>query len=192
MNDVQTQKEALRAEAKRARGLMSLSGDEQERLCTLFFENVPLSEKTVIAAYWPKGRELDTQVLMDAIIKRGYWVALPVIEKDSLVLKFARWHEGIDMSSGAFGVSHPVINDQTEWLEPDVFLVPMLAFDRRGSRLGYGGGYYDATLAAYRERKDVLAVGLAYAKQACLFNLPNEAHDVRMDWIVTEQGVFSF
>ena len=58
--------------------------------------------------------------------------------------------------------------------------------------LGFGGGYYDATLADFRLRKKILAVGVAYAQQACLFNLPSEDHDVRMDWVITQQQAYSF
>ena len=65
--------------------------------------------------------------------------------------------------------------------------MPLLAFDRRGHRLGYGEGYYDATLADLRARKKVIAVGLAYAQQAILFNLPAEDHDQPLDWIITPQ-----
>lgn len=191
-DNLKIQKEGLRAEAKRARGMMSLDSSQQERLCDVFLEHIPLSKDAVISSYWPKGRELDTLPLMDRLIEAGHKVALPVIEKDIRVLKFARWYDGVDLTTGLFDVAHPVIDDETEWLEPDVFILPLLAFDRQGRRLGYGGGYYDATLAACKEQKDILAVGLAYAKQACLFNLPSEEHDIRMNWIVTEQSAQSF
>ncbi len=195
MNDndnIDIKKQALRAEAKRTRGLLSLNAEEQESLCSIFFDHIDIDENTIVAAYWPKGRELDTLMLIDAIIEKGAKVTLPVIEKDSRILKFARWHEGIDMTTGMFDVSHPVIDDDTQWLEPDIFLVPLLAFDRRGYRLGYGGGYYDSTLTEYKNSKEITAVGLGYAKQACLFSLPTEEHDVKMDWIITEQNATRF
>ena len=191
-DDLKSKKESLREEAKRARGLMSLSAEEHEQLCSYFFDNVQISDGGVVAAYWPKGRELDTHFLIDHCLDRGLQVALPVIEDDNHVLKFAAYNHGDDLTTGKFGVCHPVLDDNTKWLEPDVFLVPLLAFDRRGNRLGYGGGYYDATLAHYKDKKEILAVGLGYAKQACLFNLPAEEHDIAMDWIITEQGAQSF
>ena len=86
----------------------------------------------------------------------------------------------------------PVVHEGTQWLEPDVVIVPLLAFDRRGYRLGQGGGYYDATLADLRAKKNIIAVGLAYAQQACLFNLPVEEHDQKLDWVVTPQGAQEF
>ena len=74
-------------------------------------------------------------------------------------------------------------------LEPDIFIVPMLSFDRRGYRLGQGGGYYDATLSAYRKKKSVQAIGIGYAAQAVLFTLPVELHDQKMDWILTPKTI---
>lgn len=191
-SNLKIQKEGLRAEAKRARAMMSLDASEQERLCDLFFDNISLNKGAVISSYWPKGRELDTLPLMDRLIEAGYMVSLPVIEKDTRILKFARWHSDVEMTMGLFDVAHPVMGDSTEWLDPDVFILPLLAFDRQGTRLGYGGGYYDATLEHYKTQKDILAVGLAYAKQACLFNLPAEDHDMSMNWVVTEQSAQLF
>lgn len=187
-----TMKTALRAEAKRARGLLSLSASEQDALCNFFHDNIPLKENAIIGSYWPTGRELDTSVLMHSLIEKGHVVALPVIEKGSRVLKFTEWQDDIDLEVGPYGIHQPKGSENTVWLEPDVFLVPLLAFDRKGYRLGYGGGYYDTTLSALKEKKDILAIGLAYAQQACLFNLPVEDHDVKMDWIVTEQGAQRF
>lgn len=191
-DDLKIKKQALRAEAKRARGLMSLNADGQKQLCDNFFNAVPLSKDMVIGAYWPKGRELDTHILMDECLDRGHVVALPVIEDDTRILKFARWHSGIDIEHGKYNIGQPVADTNTQWLEPDIFLVPMLAFDRRGYRLGFGGGYYDTTLHHYKDKKDILIVGLAYAQQACLFNLPAEEHDIKMDWLITEQDALSF
>lgn len=191
-HNLKIQKDGLRAEAKRARGMMSLDAEGQMRLCDVFLDYIPLKDGAVVSCYWPKGRELDTFPLMERLIENGYIVALPVIEKSSRVLKFVRWDASVEMVSGLFDVAHPIIHDDTQWLVPDVFILPLLAFDRQGTRLGYGGGYYDATLEAYQQKKDILAVGLAYAQQACLFNLPAEKHDVRMDWVVTEHGAQSF
>ncbi len=188
MDDVKSSKNSLRAEAKRARGLLSLDSHQHDSLCSNVFNNINIDENIVVAAYWPKGRELDTSILIDECLKHGCKVSLPVIDTNSRVLKFANYNHDINLVSGQFDVLHPVIDDNTEFVNPDVIFVPMLAFDRRGYRLGYGGGYYDATLSHFRNEKEVIAVGLAYAKQACLFNLPTEDHDIKMDWIITEQS----
>lgn len=191
-DDLKIQKQALRAEAQRARGFMSLDIDAQKELCSNFFKSIDLSSSPVIAAYWPKDRELDTQVLIDECLGRGFTVCLPVIEGDERILKFAKFGHNIDLVKGRFGVCHPVLDENPEWLEPDIFFVPMLAFDRSGYRLGFGGGFYDATLAHYAAKKSIMAVGLAFAKQACLFGLPREDHDVKMDWIITERSAQKF
>jgi 5-formyltetrahydrofolate cyclo-ligase len=188
-DDIKARKQMLREEAVRTRGLLSLSNDELSQFSRLFFDNIPLAEDAIVAGYWPMDREFDVRLVLEEILSKGVRVVLPVVEK---VLRFARCHQDIDLVVGAYGINHPVMNEDTEFLDPDVVIVPMLAFDRRGGRLGFGGGYYDATLADFRLRKKILAVGVAYAQQACLFNLPSEEHDVRMDWVITQQQAYSF
>ncbi len=190
--DLKIKKQALRAEAKRARGLLSLDLGGYNNLCNNFFDNIDITKDTVIAAYWAKERELDVGALIDKFLEIGANVSLPVIEKGSKILKFAKYDNNIDLVEGAFGIAQPVIDENTKWLEPDIFLLPLLAFDRKGNRLGFGGGYYDATLSYYKSKKPIIAVGMAYAQQACLFNLPVEDHDIKMDWVVTEQSAVCF
>ncbi len=192
VEDFKVKKDALRAEAVRARGLLSLNASEHKCLCDNFFSNIKIDNKTIVAAYWAKDRELDTQILIDECLDRNITLALPVIEEGSRILKFTKYDNKIEMVSGKYGIAHPVINDNTQWLEPDIFLVPLLAFDRKGNRLGFGGGFYDATLSYYKEKKNISVVGLAYAEQACLFNLPTEGHDVKMDWVITQQSALDF
>jgi 5-formyltetrahydrofolate cyclo-ligase len=191
MNEnLKAQKNLMREQAKRTRGVLnSLDSQQQKKLGQNFFDNIEVSEDVCVASYWSVDRELDTSILMDELLDRGVKVALPIVEKGSRFLNFAQWKADTPMSIGAYNIPQPEIDEKTVWLEPDIFLVPMLAFDRRGNRLGYGGGYYDFTLAEYRNKKNVLAVGLAYAEQACLFNLPTEEHDQKMDWIITEQSI---
>ncbi len=192
MNDVKTKKETMRSQAKRARGLLSLDIGECKSLCSNFFSNIETNKNTVVAAYLPIERELDTHPLIDELLDKGITVALPVIQNNSRILKFVEFTNDTQLTKGKLNTCHPVINDQTQYLLPDIFIVPLLAFDRRGNRLGFGGGYYDATLAHYKKDKDIIAVGLAYAEQACLFNLPSEDHDIKMDLIITPQGTHSF
>ncbi len=193
MSDNMTaKKDVLRAEALRARGLLSLSSGEDELFRKLFFGNLKPKEGQIIAAYWPKGREFDTQSVVDECLERGLKIALPIVQKDSRILKFALWDQSIDLIKGEYGILHPVLDESTEFVSPDIFLVPLLAFDRRGYRLGFGGGYYDATLAFYQDEKEISTVGVAYAQQACLFNLPTENHDIKMDWIITQQNAHKY
>ncbi len=114
------------------------------------------------------------------------------MQKDSRVLKFAAWDDRMALKASAFGIMEPVTNNLTEWVEPDIVVVPMLAFDRRGYRLGHGYGYYDVTLADLKTRKAILSVGVAYGQQAVLFNLPAEDHDQKMDIIITPSNVYDF
>lgn len=185
---IKEQKDQLRAEAKRARQLFSLSSHDIEQLSDNFFDSITIADDSIIGAYWPTQREIDITFLIDDIIQKDITLALPVIQKSSRLLRFAQWDGKTELRTGEYGILQPAVDGTTQWLDPDIFLVPLLAFDQRGNRMGYGGGYYDTTLSHYRSQKQVAAVGMGYAKQACLFNLPTEEHDQKMDWIVTEQS----
>lgn len=182
----------MRREALRQRAGMSADADALEAFTALFFRSVPLTAGLSVAAYWPKEREFDVGPVIEEVLNRGFGLCLPVVEKNSKILTFAAWDGRETLVKGAFGVMQPPLNDDARRVEPDVVIVPLLAFDRRGFRLGYGGGYYDATLAHLRTRKRVLAVGAGYAQQACLFNLPADAHDVRLDMVITPQQAYSY
>lgn len=179
----------MREEAKRHRARIEPGTENPEDAATLFFNHINNLDGRVVAAYWPKGDEFDTGPILEGLLERGVTCALPVVQKDSKVLKFARWDESVELKKGAYGITEP---DSTEWVEPDIVIVPMLAFDWRGGRLGYGGGYYDATLADLRANKDIVAIGVAYALQACLFNVPTEEHDERLDWVITPKDARRF
>lgn len=182
-------KETLRLEAIRHRDRIDPGSEDADEAAVLFFENVKPRKGQVVALYWAKGKEFDCGALTERLLKEGFVCCLPVVQKDSRVLKFARWDESVTLVEGPFGVMQP---GGDKWLEPDIVVVPLLAFDRHGYRLGYGGGYYDATLQDLRKRKKVTAVGMGYAQQAVLFNLPREEHDQKMDWIITTQKAQSF
>lgn len=185
-------KTILRTEAMRHRARLDPRIENIDAVTEKFFLTVAPAQGQVIAAYWPKDREFDTRALLDELIKRGFTCALPVMQKDSRVLKFAKWNDKLPLKESAFGIMEPAENNLVEWVEPDIVITPMLAFDRQGSRLGHGYGYYDATLSDLRARKKITAVGVAYGQQACLFNLPSEPHDEKMDVIITPAGVHDF
>ncbi len=182
-------KATLREEAIRFRNSISPFSENAEQVVTEFFECLNPQPGQVVALYWTKGREFDSGPLLHELLKLGITCALPVIQKNSKELKFARWDESMPLVPGLFDIMQPAVNDKTVWVDPDIVVVPLLAFDRQGHRLGYGGGYYDATLEALRTRKTIQAVGIGYSAQAVLFNLPAEEHDQKMDWIITPNKV---
>jgi 5-formyltetrahydrofolate cyclo-ligase len=138
-----------------------------------------------VSGYWPVQDELDPRPLMLALAARGAQLALPVAEARGRPLRFRAWRPDDPLAPGALRIPEPLASAPE--VLPDLVLVPMLAFDRRGFRLGYGAGFYDRTLALVRATKPVLAVGLAYAAQES-DAVPVGTHDEPLDWVVTEAG----
>lgn len=191
-NTSMTQKDDLRREARRHRDRIDPGSETAEEAARLFFQKIPLKPNQIVSAYWPKGREFPTFDILAGVIERGMTCALPVMRGESRVLSFAVWHDGDPLSEGSFGILQPPATEETQWVEPDILIVPLLAFDRRGHRLGSGMGYYDSTLAALRTKKPILAVGLAWAQQAVWFNLPAEPHDQPLDYVITPMQAHCF
>jgi 5-formyltetrahydrofolate cyclo-ligase len=138
-----------------------------------------------VAGYLPIRNEIDPRPAMLALAGLGYRVAVPVVEGPGRPLGFRLWSAEASMAQGAFGIEEPVAGEAAE---PDVLLVPLLAFDAAGHRLGYGGGFYDRTIAALRVGRGVHALGLAYAAQE-VPAVPRGETDMRLDAVVTEAGV---
>lgn len=140
-----------------------------------------------LAAYHPAGAELDPHFLIEACWMQDRNVALPVVAKPFAPLVFRRFDHKTRLGVGVHGILHP--GPEAETLVPKIVIVPLLAFDRTGARLGYGGGYYDRTLQALRRADpDVLAVGIAFSAQEA-DSLPVDANDQRLDAVVTETGI---
>lgn len=135
----------------------------------------------IFALYHPVGSELDPTPLRDRLPPDG--VALPVAQDGHGPLVFRLHSPDAALVPDALGIPSPAATSPT--VLPDVVFAPLLAFDRRGGRLGQGGGHYDRTLANLRRLKSVLVVGLAYAGQE-LAEIPMEPHDQRLDAILTE------
>ena len=185
-------KQDIREQAKKYRRSIRPNIDDAEKACALFFENCAPQKDQIIALYWPMKDEFSTQLILEKLLEEGYTCCLPITSKEERPLKFAKWTKDDPLREGAFKVHEPVVTDQTEWLEPDIVIVPLIAFDRRGHRLGYGAGHYDATLEKLREKKDVKAVGVAFSEQLVLFPLPAEEHDQPLDLVITPEKVYSF
>lgn len=173
------------ARARAAARRDSLGGRETAgaALCDRVLAAIPFPEGCAVSAFWPMGSEIDTRPLIAALHARGHVVGLPVTVRRGQPLVFRSWEPGLRLVAGGFGTRVP--GPERPEVRPEVVLVPLLAFDRAGYRLGYGGGFYDRTLAALRAVAPVLAVGVAYAGQE-VPEVPRDAHDQRLDWVVTE------
>lgn len=155
-----------------------------ELLAEHFLAVIPLAAGVVVSGYWPVRDEIDPRPLMRRLIERGHACLLPVVAARDAPLTFRVWSPGMVLEPNAFGIPEPP-EDAAE-ASPEVLLVPLLAYDGAGYRLGYGGGYYDRTIARLRRRRrETLAVGLAFEAQE-VEALPRTAKDQRLDWVVTE------
>ncbi|SEQ45336.1 5-formyltetrahydrofolate cyclo-ligase [Thalassovita taeanensis] len=137
-----------------------------------------------LAGYMPIRTEISPLPAMEEAAAHGP-VCVPVIQGPDLPLRFSRWEPGCALKPGPFGAMIPAVDD---FIRPEIVIVPLVAFDRHGGRLGYGGGFYDRTLEQLRAQGPVLAVGFAYAAQEA-DALPLEPTDQPLDIIITEQGV---
>ena len=139
----------------------------------------------IIAAYGALEGEISLSTLLEQLAAESCQLALPVIIGKNKPLQFRRYRPGDQLTRSVWNIQEPLPDQPT--VEPDILLVPLLAFDSRGNRLGYGGGYYDRTLYTLRQRKPVLAVGIALT---CLevTTIPVEPHDQKLDAVLTEQG----
>jgi len=140
----------------------------------------------VIAGYMPIKSEIDPLPAMRVLSEHGP-VAVPIVEVKAAPLRFDLWTPDTEMIPGAFGASVP---KRSVPVVPDVLIVPLVAFNRAGHRLGYGGGFYDRTLAKLRAECDILAVGFAYSGQE-MADFPTSRYDVPLNAIVTENEVFT-
>ena len=145
------------------------------------------SQNQIISAFHPYLSEISTLPLLTKLVGEGWTTALPIVVGKELPLMFRRWVPGDALVSGLWDIQIPA--GTAPEVEPDVLLVPMLAFDRKGYRLGYGGGFYDRTLAKLRALKKVTAIGVAYAGQE-IDAVPHDTHDQPLDWIMTERETF--
>ena len=143
----------------------------------------------LIAGYWPLGDEIDPRPALMALGEAGGQIALPAVAGQGMVLIFRGWRSGDSLESGPFGTAHPP--SRAPLVEPDTLLLPLIAFDRAGNRLGYGAGYYDRTVAALRRQKKMLVIGLAYDEQE-VPEVPAAQHDQRLDGVITDRRTLWF
>ena len=139
----------------------------------------------IVSGFASMPDELRTWPLLRRLARDGMRLALPVIAGKGKPLLFRAWTPGDLMDKGVWGIAEPKADKPA--VEPDVVLLPLLAFDRQGWRLGYGGGFYDRTLQGLRARKQIVAVGLAYDGQE-VEAVPRLDYDQRLDWVLTPSG----
>lgn len=154
-----------------------------------YAQDLAMVPGAVVAGYAAFRDEADPGALMQALADRGHSLALPVMQGKERPLVFRRWQAGDALVIHPYGMAEPA--PQAEPVLPDVLLVPLLAFDGFGYRLGYGGGFYDRTLAALRATRSVTAIGIAYAGQQ-LDAVPHDDLDQRLDAVLTEKGLTRF
>jgi 5,10-methenyltetrahydrofolate synthetase len=138
----------------------------------------------IVAFCWPYRKEYDVRHLAAALRRRGAKTAMPVVVAPKTPLVFREWHPGVDLVKGPLDIPYPVGSPE---LVPDNVLLPMLGWDGDGYRLGYGGAFFDRTLASLAKRPRV--IGLAY-EQAYLKTIQPQPHDIPVDFVVTERGVY--
>ena len=179
-----------RATASRDRLHRQRSASAPQDALAHFRECIELACHSVLSAYLPVRTEFDVTPMLRRAHALGCATCLPVVPGRGRPLVFRRWAPGDVLVDGTFRIAVPA--EEAEVLEPDVLLVPMLAFDDEGFRLGYGGGFYDRTLALRRARAPgTLAVGVAFAGQR-VERVPRGPEDECLDWIVTEEGARRF
>jgi len=157
------------------------------KAATLLLAGIAVAPGSVVSAYWPMGDEIDPRPLMERLHEAGIAIGLPVVVAKGAPLLFRRWRPGTRLVPGGFKTEVP--SPEEPELTPNLLVVPLLAFDRQGYRLGYGGGFYDRTLAKLRSAGGaVTAVGFAYAGQE-VEAVPRAGYDQRLDWLATERSL---
>ena len=185
-------KKALRAEVIAKRDL--LPSEMRQRLSAATAREAEAlsllsGPKAVFSIYATMGSEIDPTSTCELLLGHGHTVSLPVMIKLGQPLIFRQWKPGDALEPKKWGIREPL--PQAPKVEPDVLLLPMVAFDKDGWRLGYGGGFYDRTLARLRALKPIVAIGFAFDEQE-VDAVPHAAYDERLDLVLTPTGLRSF
>lgn len=183
MTDIAVIKTAARKAAFATRKEAFVAG--QGQAAEILADFLATHSGRALAGYMPMRTEIDP---LPAMAAHQGPVGVPVIPGAAMALKFREWSPGARMLAGEFGALIPA---EGAWLQPEVLIVPLLAFDARGFRLGYGGGFYDRTLEALRTKRPTLAIGFGFSAQE-VTEVPIDATDQKLDFMVTEKGVVRF
>jgi 5-formyltetrahydrofolate cyclo-ligase len=180
-----TDKAQLRKEARAWRKALAEQVPDFAAALALHAGALPVRRGSIVGAYHALHDEADPALLLEKLVEMGAHIAFPRVAARGQPLEFHRIPDGEMLRAGAFGIQEPAAHFPVA--RPDLLLVPLLAFDRRGHRLGYGGGFYDRTIALL----NVPAIGIAYSGQE-IPSLPAQAHDIALNGILTENGLQRF
>ena len=180
-------KSDLRARALQLRkAAFEFHGPEASRkLASFGLDFLKRPPGTIVSGFAAIRDEINPAALLTWLHAEGFQLALPVMVGKGKPLIMRAWVPGDQMVPATWGIAEP-LDDKPE-LEPDVVLVPLLAYDARGYRVGYGGGFYDRTLAKLRAKKPVIAVGLAFDEQK-VDAVAHDGYNQRLDWVLTPSG----
>jgi 5-formyltetrahydrofolate cyclo-ligase len=182
-------KAALRAEQRRRRGAVAahVGAAAAGAVADLVVREFRLPPGSIVSGYWPLADEFDPRPTMDRLAGLGHPLALPRVQGWGRALAFHAWRPGDPLHAGPFQVMQP--SPDAPLVTPRILLVPLLAFDRMGRRLGYGAGYYDMVLRDLRARGPApFAIGVAFAAQE-VDEVPTGPRDQTLDAVVTERQV---
>lgn len=185
---VKEEKAALRKRAKtvRAAALAKYGYMAGRSMAMGGLDFVTIRYGCVVACFSPMPDEIDPLALFLKLNSDGFKLALPQMQGKGLPLVMRAWTPGDRLIAGTWGIKEP--GPEAPVVEPEVVFVPLLAFDRQGYRLGYGGGFYDRTLELLRARNPKLVtIGLGFAEQE-IDAVPHDVHDQRLDWVLTPSG----
>jgi 5-formyltetrahydrofolate cyclo-ligase len=191
MTSLTEEKKSLRSATARVRKVAheQSGGDAPLLLATRGLPFVPHAEAKIVSGFYPYKSEIDVRPLLGKLAGEGWTTCLPEVIALGEPLRFRRWFPGEPTTPGLWDIPRPL--DEAPFLEPDILLVPMMAFDRQGFRLGYGGGFYDRTLRELRAQKTIIAIGVAYAAQE-VNAVPHDDNDARLDAVMTEKEWIGF
>jgi 5-formyltetrahydrofolate cyclo-ligase len=147
---------------------------------------VAVAPGEIVSGFFPMKTEINPIPLLRKLAEAGARLALPVVAGKGKPLIMRAWNFGEPLAAGVWGIREP--KPEAPEVLPDILIVPLLAFDRRGHRIGYGAGYYDMTMAALRAQKKITAFGIAFAVQE-IPAVPNTPRDARLDYVLTEREV---
>ncbi|MGB0935386.1 MAG: 5-formyltetrahydrofolate cyclo-ligase [Alphaproteobacteria bacterium] len=186
-------KESLRQSARQTRQDFVKAHDEDyladlhERISDHILADITLPPKSWVSGYWPIGSEADPRPAMYNLFADNHNLCLPYARKENAVMTFHHWVPGHDLIRDEVGT--PSSGLDAPEIHPGVMIVPLLAFDEKGHRIGYGRGHYDRAIAEARSSRDIITIGVGYEAQK-LEIIPAEETDQALDWIVTETKAY--